>query len=586
MSFLKNVALCLAVLLLLTACQKERTVKPLPLPEPPLVVKTEPGISGGQFSVTLNQGPRTFNPVLALDSASDAVVRFLFRSLVTFDLTTLEINPALAQSWSVSPDQKTWTFKLRRGLYWSDGARLTADDVVFTWNKVMYDPKYNQLTPGLFSVNGRHFEVTKVDELTVQVVTPEVYAPFLEFFGIVPILPRHATEAAANQGRFLETLGLNTPPERLPCSGPYRLKQLRPGDGLTLERNPAYYAVDKNGTRLPYFDLLHFNVVYPGTEIAALMAGHADLVEHTRPDYAAMLVELRTNPTVRVIELGVGSEREFLWFNQNTNQANGKPIVDPAKLAWFRNTAFRQAISCGINRDRMARDVYAGRARPVYGFVSDENPKWFNPNIPRYSYDPAKARALLEKAGLKDRNGDGLVEDEAGNTVKISFHCNTGNEYRAKAASFIVEDLRAIGIQFHLQLEEFPQLLQRINDTHAYECAFMGLGGGGIEPASQLNVLLSSAELHQWFPNQPKPSTGWEARVDQLTLQQMSIADFAARKKKFDEVQIILSEQLPMIYTVSPISYAGTRTNLGNIRPSAHTSYRLSWNLEELYWMK
>ena len=114
----------------------------------------------------------------------------------------------------------------------------------------------------------------------------------------------------------------------------------------------------------------------------------------------------------------------------------------------------------------------------------------------------------------------------------------------------------------------------------------MGLGGGGIDPASQMNVLKSSEELHQWFPLQKSPATEWEARIDTLMDEQMRTLDLAKRKQAFDEVQSILAEEMPMIYTVSPLCYAAIRENVGNVRPSVLTPYRVTWNMEELFFKK
>ena len=114
----------------------------------------------------------------------------------------------------------------------------------------------------------------------------------------------------------------------------------------------------------------------------------------------------------------------------------------------------------------------------------------------------------------------------------------------------------------------------------------MGLGGGGGDPASQINVLRSSEELHQWFPFQKTPSSEWEARVDALMDAQMRTLDYARRKKDFDEVQVILADELPMIYTVSPFTYSAIRAGIGNLRPSVLSGYHLTWNLEELYFKK
>jgi len=195
----------------------------------------------------------------------------------------------------------------------------------------------------------------------------------------------------------------------------------------------------------------------------------------------------------------------------------------------------------------------------------------------------ARARAGI---GLQDRDGDGVLEDAGGAKVEIAFNSNTGNPARERCAAFIAEDLRQLGLKVDFQLVDFPSLTKRINETFDYECILMGLGGGGVDPASQANVLNSTEPMHQWFPNQKTPASDWEARIDSLMNAQMGTLDFAGRKKHFDEVQAILAEELPMIYTVSPFHFAAFRPELANVRPSVLTPYRVTWNVQELYFKK
>jgi peptide/nickel transport system substrate-binding protein len=597
-----------ALLLALSGCGRQASGKAHSLPPSPLVSKAQPGRFGSCFRIAAPASPRTFNPLFALDGPSDAITRLLFGSLVDVNFATQEPGPGLAESWSVGPDEKTWTFKLRKGLRWSDGVPLTADDVAFTWNAIMDNPEYNPITYELFRIRGRNFEVSKVDDLTVRVVTPEVFAPFVEYFGGTPILPRHILERAARENRFPLAYGVRTPPERLVGCGPYRLKEFRAGKFTLLERNPEYWEIDRQGHRLPYFDEVQFTVGHgPNPEARMFLAGQSDVIE-TIPleDYGALTKaagqelphsfgwrlahfgdSAPARHAFRVVDLGVGTEREIFWFNQNTgSNAAGAPIVNPVKLKWFRDRRFRQAVSCAIDRERMAREVYGGHAQPMYGFVSEENKKWFNPAIPRSGCDPAKARALLAEMGFAGRQGDGSLADADGHPLEITFHSNTGNPWRDKSAKYIKEDLWEIGVKLIYQPIDFPSLVQKVNFTFDYECAMMGLGGGGGDPASQMNVLRSGEDLHQWFPSQKTPSTDWEARIDQLMETQMRTLDFARRKQCFDEVQAILAEELPMICTVAPCSYAAIRADTGNLAPSVLTAYHLTWNFEELYFSK
>jgi peptide/nickel transport system substrate-binding protein len=583
----------LPLLCLLAGCGKSPAPKPAaaaahPLPSAPLVSQAEPGQPGGRFTIALPFSPKTLNPLLAGDGLSDNILRLLHASLVNLNWLTQEPGPGLAESWSVEADQKTWTFKLRRGVFWSDGKPFNADDVLFTWNEIMYNPDINKGTYNVFRINGKNFEVTRVDDYTVRVVTPEVFTPFLEFFGTVWILPRHALQDATRERRFLSAYDLRTAPQKIVGCGPFRVKQIDRGASILLERNPEYWVTDKQGRRLPYFEEVLF--VFgggKGSDAMLFANGKSDAYEILRPELLEAFQEASTNAHFRIVELGIGSEREFFWFNQNTNSTpDGKPIVNPVKLKWFRNQKFRQAISCSIDRERMARDVYQGRAQAIYDFISSDNRKWNNPNVPRFAFDPAKARALLAEIGIQDRNNDGLVEDADGNVVEITLLSNTGNPARDKAARMIQEDLKKIGIKLNYEPIEFEALRERIDNNFNYEAALMGLGGGGIDPASQMNVLKSNEDLHQWFPLQKTPSTDWEARIDALMDGQMHTLDFAQRKKAFDEVQVILAEQAPMLYTVSPLTYSAIRSDLGNLRPSVLTPYRVTWNMEELYFKK
>ncbi len=581
----------LGTALALAGCGKPEAAKPRashPLPPAPLIAKGDPGQPGGRFVIAASASPKTFNPLFALDTASDSIVRLLFASLVNLDWAAQQPGPGLAESWSVAADQKTWTFKLRQGLRWSDGEPLTADDVVFTWNEIMYNPEFNRVTFDLFRIGGKEFAVSKVDEFTVRVVTPEGFAPFVEFFGGVPIMPKHVLEAAVGAKVFPAAYGVNSKPNRIVGCGPYRLKEFRLGQFTLLERNPEYWVADRQGRRLPYFNEVMFAIQGDsGDEATPFLSGKSDVCEVVRPQNYAQFTQAAAGGKFQIVELGVGAERDFLWFNQNTGtNAMGKPIVNPTRLKWFRNKKFRQAVSCAIDRDRLVREVYGGRAQPALGFISTENQKWNNPDIPHYGFDLARARALLAEMGIQDRHGGGVMEDADGNPIEILFYSNTGNPLREKAAALIQEDLKKLGVRLIYVPIAYQALVERINVTFDYECALMGLGGGGGDPASHMNVLRSSEELHQWFPLQKTPSTDWEARIDALLSAQMRTLDFAQRKKDFDEVQVILAEELPMIYTVAPFAAAAIRSDVANLRPAVLSPYYLTWNLEELYFKK
>jgi peptide/nickel transport system substrate-binding protein len=559
-----------------------------PLPEPPLVADCAPGIPGGRFICAMYGDPKTFNPITANEGSSEIIYRHLFSGLLGFDWTSQEIEPGLADSWTNAADNKTWTFHLRKNLRWSDGEPLTADDVVFTWD-VIYNPDIDNVMRDPFIVNGKKFTVTKVDDLTVQVVTPTIYAPFLINFGGVPIIPKHVLAKAVADTNFVSSYGINWKPADIICNGPFRIKEYKPSNFILLERNPYFCEVDKQGQRLPYFD----NIVYssvPDMNALSLrfLSGESDADDFIMPYEYDHFKEESAKGRFELLEPGIGLETGFFWFNENTNvnPKTGVSYVNPKKLKWFRNEKFRQACSYGLDRASIIKSVYAGRAIPNYGYITPGDKKWYNPDIQKYDYDPAKARALLKEIGIEDRNGDGVAEDADGNLIEFVLNTNVGNGAREKTSVLIKSDLEKLGFKVIFQPIEFNTLVQKIDVTYDYECVLLAMGGGGTDPSSHMNVLKSSGYTHQWFPRQTVPSTAWEARIDQLMDAQMTTLDFSERKKEFDEVQAILAEEQPMIFTVTPYYYAAIRTDIGNTRPTPLSYYRVTWNAEELYFKK
>ncbi len=559
------------------------------LPDVPRVVNCEPGVRGGRLVFGEFGDPKTFNPVMANETSSLDILYLMFEGLVKKDQITQELLPGLAESWSVGADQRTWIFKLRKGVRWSDGHPFTADDVVFTFNEIIYNKQIPNVKADVLRVDGKDFAVSKVDDYTVQAVTPDVFAPFLEFFGNdVMIVPKHVLAAAVASTNFVSSYGINTAPADLVCSGPYRLKQFKPGEMTLLERNPNYWSVDSRGTRLPYLDNVVVTVVPDQNAISLkFLAGELHVQEFVRPEEAAHFRKAAAKGDFELHDLGVSNKRDMIIFNLNTGSStNGKPHVDPIKLKWFRNQTFRQAIAHSIDREAIVKVTLSGEGSPQFGFVTASNKKWFNPNVPQYPYDLAKARAMLREIGIEDRNQDGLLEDAEGHVIEFELNTNAGNSRREKGSILVQQDLKKLGIKLNFRPLEFNTLITKLDDSYDFECIFLGLVEDSPDPASSLNVLRSSGYTHQWFPRQVTPSTPWEARIDELMNLQLKTLDETERKKYFDEVQYILADQVPVIYTASMNGFCAARKELRNVRPTGHRNTSLTWNAEELYFKK
>jgi peptide/nickel transport system substrate-binding protein len=566
-----------------------------PLPEPALVSDCEPGIHGGRFIIASVSDPKTFNPITENEQSSSDIIRLLFSAVMGFDWRTQKALPGMAESCTVAEDQKTWTIVLRKNLKWSDGQPLTADDVVFTWNDVIFNPKIDNVTRDMFMMHGKPFAVSKVDDLTIKIVTPEVYPPFLEFAaGGVPILPKHKLEAFTKPDKdghvkFESALGINTPPKDFVASGPYKLKDFKPGQFTLLERNPYFPNTDSKGQRLPYFDEVVFMTTTDmNTMSLRFLAGESHVQETVRPDEYNRFKEEADKGKFKLLALGIGPEKSFIWFNLNTgsNTNTGKPFVAPHKLKWFRETKFRQAMAHAIDRDSIVKGAFSGRGEVHFGFVSPVIKKWHNPDTAKYPYDVAKAKALLKEIGFEDRNQDGILEDRDGNPLEFELNTNAGNNLRERISVLVQEDLKRLGCKVNYRPIDFNSLVDKIQNTYDYECIYLGLGGGASDPMANANVVKSDGYTHFWFPRQTKPSFEWEARLDELMNIQGTTLDEAKRKTAFDEVQVIMSREAPFIYLANQHNFAAIDNRVAGLKPTVLSSYRVTWNLEELYFLK
>ncbi len=564
------------------------TAQSTPLPEPPYVSKCEPGVPGGRLVIAQLGDPKTFNPITANETSSTDVLLRMFAGLTAVDVPTQTFYPALAESWTVGADNKTWTFKLRKNLRWSDGQPLTADDVVFTYNELIYSTNWVSVTRDAVQIDGKDFTVSKIDDLTVQIVTPDIYAPFLQFAGAeVRIMPKHKLLGAVAQKNFPSAYGVNAKPEDVVGSGPYRLKQFKSGELTVLERNPHYFAVDSKGTRLPYIDEIIFTST-PDQNAQSLrfLAGSSDILEFVRPEEIDRFKTEAAKGKFQLLDIGLASERDYICFNQNTNvnPKTGQPYLDPVKQKWFRNTKFRQAVSFAIDRPAIIRAALSGYGEPNYNYATPGS-HWLNTNIATYPLNPEKARALLKEIGMIDRNNDGIVEDSEGHPVEFVMISNTGNTRREKSSVIIQQDLKKIGINLVWRPVDFNTLVDKTSNSFDFDCFSLGWGGGPPDPTYGMNVVLSTGFTHTWFPQQKVPATDWEARMDYLISAQLKTLDLDQRRKFYHEVQAILAEQQPMIFLASMRAFSAVRNDMQNVRASTLDPNRVLWNIEEV-WLK
>src|SRR5271157_617998 len=575
-------ALILALLIAsMSAAQSSPPPQPVTAAEEAMVTSGEVGRYGGRLVVAERTEPKTLNPVVSVDSTSREVIGRMTADLIHINRQSLKTEPALARSWTASRNGRSYTLKLRRGLRFSDGHPLDADDVVFTFRAYL-DKKVNSPQRDLLMAGGEPIAVTKLDAETVRFDLAQPYAAAERLFDRLAILPRHLLEKTYQEGKLGEAWGLSTAPALIAGLGPFRLKDYVPGQRLVLERNPYYWKLDRKGGRLPYLDEITF--LFVASEDAQVMRfenGETDMVSRLSSDNFAVLEKQQKQRGYRLQDLGPGLEYNFLFFNQNDVSAWGLPQV-AAKQVWFREPKFRQAVSAAVDRASIVRLVYRGRGTPLWSPVTPGNRLWVDSELPHPPRSLDHARELLRSAGFTWRGGSALL-DARGRAVEFTIVTSAGNTQRNEMATLIASDLSQLGMVVHVVSLEFRALLDRLFQSHDYEACVLGLVSGDADPNPEMNVWLSSGGTHVWHVGEAQPATPWEAEIDRLMKQQLTTLSYPERKRLYDRVQELIAEQQPIVSLASPNILVGAKEGLGNFRAAVLDPYTL-WNAEELFW--
>jgi peptide/nickel transport system substrate-binding protein len=548
-----------------------------------LTLQGEIGKQGGRLVVSLRAEPKTLNPLTAADAPSREVILGAMQAdLIHINRVTQLTEPALVNSWKVSADGLRYTLTLRKGLRFSDGQPVDADDVLFTF-QVCLDEKVHATQRDLLIVGGKPIAVRKVDAQTVVFQLAKSYGARERLFDGLAILPRHLLEKPYNEGKLAQAWALATPPNQWAGLGPFRLKEYIAGQKLVLERNPYYWKQDSKGKRLPYLDELVFLFVpNADAQVFRFQSGETDLISRLGAENFSVLSRQQSGYTMS--DAGPGLEYNFLFFNLSEPGEKTSPDL-ARKMKWFRETKFRQAISSAIDRDAIVRLVFQGRGAALWGPVTPGNRRWANSAIPHPARSAEKARALLKEAGftwITGPNGEPALVDADAKPVEFSILTSSTNADRNKMATLIQDDLKQLGMRVQIVPTEFRSLIDRVTQTKEYEACILGLVSFDADPTADSNVWLSSGGTHLWNPSQAHPATAWEAEIDKLMEQQLAGPNYEQRKKWFDRVQELLAENQPMIFLASPDILVGAKNSIGNFHPAVLEPYVL-WNVEQLY---
>ena len=357
-----------------------------------VTVAAEGGTMIGAFDVGPGgcQGQLCLNPMRA--TAGLTWLEKYYSHLVTYSDTGMNaIAGDLAGNWTVAGDGVTWTFTLRDGLTWHDGEPVTADDVKFTL-ELYADPAQQAVNAGRVQTSilgGEAYGdgsadsiegVQVIDDQTIQIVTPEPNAAFLDMMTIIFILPEHSLSQIPRdqigESDWWTTQGIGT--------GPFKFVNYEPDQFIELERFDDYWRGAPNLERI-----INRYFAEPGPAVLALEAGEIAFTYVTADE----AVRLQDNPDVTVIP---GPSRVINFLNLNPNAVEA-----------FQDKRVRQAIAYAIDREAIIDGLWQGAAEPVY--CQFDNPAFVPDDVNTYPYDPDRARELLAEAGW-DSSASGEFE--------------------------------------------------------------------------------------------------------------------------------------------------------------------------------
>ncbi len=544
------------------------------------------GKFGGELiSSTIGEGPKTFNPFNSKDNTSSTMAGIMYDGLLTTNPITGQPAPKLAKSYTISPDGKTYTIKLRKGIQWSDGKPITADDVVFTWRDIIFAGMGETSTRDSIVIDGKLPTVRKLDNYTVEFVTPKPFAPFIRMLS-TPIAPKHVFMPAIKKGNayFDSFLSTTTKPADFVTSGAFKLKEYVPAQRVVFERNPNYYEINTKDEKLPYLNKLVYLIVGDlNNEVLKFEAKELDIIS-LQGSKVARYKSVEPHSDFKLYNLGPDTGTMHLSMNMNNRKDDkGKYYVNPVKQKWFQDKNFRQAIDYAIDRKNMVLNIANGIGEPLFTPES-LNSIFLNKNLKSYDKNLNKSRELLKKSGFyTDKKG--RLFDKDGNRVEFDLYTNAGNTEREAIGVMVKQDLEELGMKVNFKPVEFNSLVNKLVSTFDWDMVIMGLTGSPLEPNGGKNVWLSDGRLHIF--NQRTPAEGkkgilpWEKEIDYYFTQGALATKFENRKKYYDKYQEIVYDEKPFVYIYSPVRIVALRNKFKNIYPSNLGG--ITHNVEEIY---
>jgi peptide/nickel transport system substrate-binding protein len=499
-----------------------------------------PSQSGGTFIDATIGEPSGLIYMVAGESAAAAISGNIFNKLLKYD-KNLDLEGELVESWQISADQKTITFKLKPNLKWADGKPLTSADVLWTWQAVIDEKTGSPYASDYQLVK----KAETPDALTFSVTYEHAYAPALDSWSGLQILPKHLLE-----GQDLHTTAFARKPVG---SNYYQLDSWAHGENLRLSRNPSAVLgqakIDQLITRI---------IPDSSAQFLELMAGNIDSMSLDPIKYARIIPARPELQQKLNLYKELGSGYTYMGFN-----LKHKP---------FDDIRVRKAINYAIDKQEIIDGVYLGLGIDI---ASPYKPgtRWSNPDLKPYPYDPAKAKALLKEAGFTP-NKDGILERDG---KPFSFEIITNqNKEREKSAVLIQRRLKDVGIQVNIRAIEWASFISRFIKTGDFDVVVLGWGLG-LDP-DQYNIWHSSQQAPGQFNfigyNNPE--------IDKLLEQGRLELNPDKRMKIYHEFARVLLEDSPIVYLSAGYGLTAIHKRVKGIDSPAPPA-GVGWNSETWY---
>lgn len=468
---------------------------------------------------------------LSSDSPSHSLAGLMYEGLLTYD-GNANIVPNYAESWEISEDNLTITFKLRKDLKWQDGEKLTANDVMATFNAVTSDTTRTPYAGDYKMVQ----EARVVDDYTFEVTYAEPFAPALASWVSFAVLPKHVLA----KDEDTNNTSLKTTPV---ASGMYTLDKWDRSKEAVLNANPSYFRHE------PWISKRRVRVIPDmDTQFLELKAGRIDTMGLKPVQFTRLTNKDEfTNKYSKFKYLS--NSYTFMGFN--------------LKRPLFTDKLVRQALSFATPRQQLVDVVLMGQGLPLAAPYKPGT--WvYNDKLQPYPYSLDTSKDLLQQAGWADSNGDGILDkDINGKNTPFSFTVvtNQGNDQRIKTAEVLQQSFKQIGVEMKIQVQEWSTFIEQTIDGKNFDAMILGWS---LPPEPDPYDI--------WHSSKQGPKEfnviGFEnAAADDAIINSRATFDQAERKIHLDKFQEILHEQQPYLFLYAPYSLLSVHKRVKGIEP-------------------